>query len=84
MNADVAHPPDVTVKTDTIQFGNDNFLVTLEWPQFSGETYTVATTPEAVHTMFTTNTMASVHLVMLYDTQYSVNVTATLWTQKYN
>ena len=61
-----------------IQFRNDNFLVTLEWPhnQFSGETYTVATTPEAVHTMFTTNT--SVQLVMFYDTLYNMTVTATL------
>ena len=60
-----------------IHFGHDNFTVTLAlWPQFSGETYTVATALEAVHTRFTTNT--SVQLVMLYNTQYDINITATL------
>ena len=59
-----------------IHFGNDTFIVTLEWPQFSGETYTVATLPEAEHKSFITN--ALVQLVMLYNTQYNVNVTATL------
>ena len=48
----------------------------MEWSQFNGETYTVATVPEAVHTNFTGST--SVQLVMLYNTQYNVNVTATL------
>ena len=59
-----------------IHFGNNNFTVTLEWSQVSGETYTVATTPEAEHTRFTANT--SVQLVMLYNMQYNVNITATL------
>ena len=59
-----------------IQFGNDNFTVTLEWSQFSGETYSITTTPEAEHTRFTTNT--SVQLVMFYNILYNVNVTATL------
>ena len=59
-----------------IHFENDDFTVILEWPHFSGETYSVVTIPEAVHTSFTTNT--SVQLVMLYNIQYNVNVTATL------
>ena len=59
-----------------IHFGSDNYTVILEWFQFSGETYTVAATPELLHTDFIANT--SVQLVMLYDTQYSVNVTASL------
>ena len=57
-----------------IHFGN--FTVTLEWLQFSGETYNVATVPEAVHTRFTRST--SVQLVMLYNIQYNVSVVATL------
>ena len=59
-----------------IHFGNYNFSITLEWPQFSGETYRVFTIPEPEHTATITNT--SVQLVMLYNTQYNVNVTATL------
>jgi hypothetical protein len=59
-----------------IRFGTDNFTVTLEWSQFSGETYSVASVPESVHVRFTTNT--SVQLVLLYNTQYNVIVTATL------
>ena len=66
----------MVVRPDMNHFGNDNFTVTLEWSQTSGETYLVATTPEAVYTSFTTNT--SVQLVMLYNTQYNVTVTATL------
>ena len=57
-----------------IHFGNDNFTVTLEWRQFGGETYSVATIPDAEHIGFTTNSRAQ--LVMLYNTQYKVNVTA--------
>jgi hypothetical protein len=58
-------------------FGADNFTVTLEWSQlFSGETYSIATVPQPVHTTFATST--SVQLVMLYNTQYNVIVTATL------
>jgi hypothetical protein len=59
-----------------IHFGADNFTVTLEWSQFSGETYSVATVPESVHLISTMST--SVQLVMLYNTQYNVTVTATL------
>ena len=61
-----------------IHFGNSNFTVTLEWPQFSGETYNVISDPEVEHTSFTGITNTSVQLVMVYNTQYSVNVTATL------
>ena len=75
-NPDAPNPPEIAIRTDTIHFGNDNFKVALEWPQFIGETYTVATVPEAVHARFTTNT--SVQLVMLYNTQYNVSITATL------
>jgi hypothetical protein len=57
-------------------FENDNFTVTLEWSQFSGETYNVTTVPEAVNMSFTGST--SVQLVMLYDTPYNVTITATL------
>ena len=59
-----------------ILFGNDNFIIILEWSQFSGETYGVATVPEAVRKNFAGST--SVQLVMLYNTQYSVIVTAML------
>ena len=59
-----------------IRFGNNNFIVTLEWSQFSGETYDVSTTPESVHMSFITST--SVQLVLLYDTEYNVTVTTTL------
>ena len=76
VNIDFPNTPEVIIKTDMIHFGNDNFTVTLEWSQFSGETYSVATVPEAVHTSFIGST--SVQLVMLYNTQYNVNVTATL------
>jgi hypothetical protein len=58
-------------------FGADNFTVTLEWYQFSGgETYSVATVPESVHLISTMN--RSIQLVLLYNTQYNVTVTATL------
>ena len=59
-----------------IHFENNNFTVILEWSQFIGETYSVAVVPEPVHTNFTTS--SSVQFVMLYNIQYSVNVTATL------
>jgi hypothetical protein len=57
-------------------FGTDSFTVTLEWFQFSGETYSVAIVPESVHLISTMST--SVQLVMLYNTQYNVTVIATL------
>jgi hypothetical protein len=59
-----------------VYFGNDNFTVTLEWYQFSGETYSVATVPQPVNMSFTGST--SVQLVMLFDTPYNVTITATL------
>jgi hypothetical protein len=59
-----------------VSFGNDNFTVTLEWYQFSGESYNVTTVPEPVSTSFTGST--GVQLVMLYDTPYNVTITATL------
>ena len=62
-------------------FGNDSFTVIQEWQQFSCETYSVATVPEAVRTSF--NMSTSVQLVMLYNIQY-VSVTATLWIQEYS
>ena len=58
------------------KFGNDNITVTLEWSQFSGETYSVATIPEPVNTSFIMSN--SVQLVLLYNTQYNLTVTATL------
>ena len=73
---DFPHPPEIVMRTDMILFGNDNFTVTLEWSQISGETYTVATTPEPEHTNFTKST--TVQMVMLYNIQYNVNVTAIL------
>ena len=75
INTDI-HAPEVVIRPDVILFGNDNFTVTLEWSQFGGETYSVATVPEAVHTSFTRST--SVQLVMLYNTQYNMNITTTL------
>ena len=76
VNTDFPNTPEVIVRPDMIYFGNDNFTVTLEWSQFSGERYIVATVPEAVHTSFTMST--SVQLVMLYNTQYNVSITAIL------
>ena len=62
--------------TDMTKFGNDNVTVTLEWPQFSGETYTVTAIPEPVNMSFIMSTR--VQLVMLYNTQHNVMVAATL------
>ena len=59
-----------------VNFGNNSVTVTLEWSQFSGETYTVATVPDPVSVSFTGST--SVQLVLLYNTEYNVTVTATL------
>ena len=52
-------------------------MVILEWSRFSGETYTVATVPEALHTSIM-NTSCRAELVLLYDTEYNVTITATL------
>ena len=76
VHTDFPNVPRVDIRPDMTYFGNNNLTVTLVWPQFSGETYDVATVPEVVHTSFTMNT--SVQLVMLYNTQYNVTVTATL------
>ena len=59
-----------------INFGSSNFTVTIVWSQFGDETYTVTTVPEPVHTKFIMST--SIELVMLYNIQYNVTVTATL------
>ena len=59
-----------------VDSGNNNFTVILEWSQYSGETYSIASDPKTLHTNFTTNT--SVQLVMLYNIQYNLTVTATL------
>ena len=64
----------IAIRSNQTHFENGNFTVTLEWPQFSGETYSVAAVPEAVHMMVTGNAQ----LVMLYNTEYNVTVTATL------
>ena len=59
-----------------IHFGNDTCTVVLEWSQFRGETYTVTTVPEAMHMTVTGN--GSAQLVLLYNNEYNVTVTATL------
>lgn len=59
-----------------IRFGNDTFTVTLEWSHFSGEMYSVVTVPEAMDITVTGN--GNAQLVMLYNTEYNVTVTATL------
>ena len=75
-NTDISNVPKITLTPDATHLGTDNVTVTLEWPQFSGETYTVATVPEPVNVSFTGST--SVQLVLLYNTEYNVTVTATL------
>ena len=55
-------------------FGNDSVTVTLEWSQFSDETYTVATIPEPEHISFIVSN--SVQLVLRYNTQYNLTVIA--------
>ena len=74
-NTDFPNTPEI-IRPDMVSFGNSNFTVTLEWSQFSGETYTVATVPDPVNMSFITST--SVQLVLFYNTQYNVTVTATL------
>ena len=76
IDADAPSIPEIVLRTDMTNFGNDNVTVTLEWSQHSGETYTVVTVPEAVNVSFITST--SVQLVLLYNTEYNVTVTATL------
>ena len=76
VNTDFPNAPGVAIRPDMTHFGNNNFTLTLEWPHFSSETYSVATIPETLHINFTTNT--SVQLVILYNIQYNVTVTATL------
>ena len=76
-NTDFPNAPQVISPYNvTIHFQNNNFTVVLEWSQFSGETYTVATVPEPEHMSFITST--SVQLVLLYDTEYNVTITAML------
>ena len=57
-------------------FGNDSVTVTLEWPQFSGETYSIVAVPQPVNMSSIMST--SVQLVLLYNTEYNVTVTANL------
>ena len=60
-----------------VYFESDNFSATLEWPQNNDrETYSIAILPEPLHTGRNMNT--SVRLVLLYNTQYNVMVTANL------
>ena len=78
INTDAPSTPEVVLRTDNIMtnFGNNSVTVTLEWSQFSGETYSVATIPEPVHMSFIMST--SVQLVLHYNTQYNLTVIATL------
>ena len=76
IDADAPSAPEVVLRTDMTKFGNDNITVTLEWSQFSGETYSVATVPEPVHMSFIMSN--SVQLVLRYNTQYNLTVIATL------
>ena len=76
IDADAPSTPEVVLKTNMTNFGNDNVTVTLEWSQFSGETYTVTTIPEPEHLSFIMSTR--VQLVLLYNTQYNLIVAATL------
>ena len=77
VNTDIPNAPEITLTPDVAHLGMDNFTVILEWPQFSGETYTVATLPEALHTSIMNNSCHA-QLVLLYDIEYNVTVTATL------
>ena len=76
IDADAPSTPEVIIRTDMTNFGNDNVTVTLEWSQFSGETYSVATVPEPVNLSFIMSN--SVQLVLHYNTQYNLSVIATL------
>jgi hypothetical protein len=76
IDADAPDAPRAFIRTDMTNFGKDNVTVTLEWSQFSDETYSVASVPEPEHMSFTMSTSAQ--LVLLYDTEYNVTVTATL------
>jgi hypothetical protein len=69
----------IATRSNGIDFENGNFTVTLEWSRFTGETYSVATIPEAVHKEYTPgSTSTSIQLAMRYNTQYNVTITATL------
>ena len=80
VNSDIPNAPEVITSPNMTLFGNENFTVTLKWPQFNDETYSVATVPEVVHKSYTGST--SVQLIMLYNTQYNVTVIATLCGHK--
>ena len=75
INTDFPNTPEVVIRSDMTSFRN-NFTVTLKWLQYNHETYSIAIVPEPLHTGIITNT--SVQVVMLYNTQYNVKVTATL------
>ena len=68
----------IAIKSNGTRFENGNFTVTLEWSQFSGETYTVTTVPQPVHKIYTPES-TNIQLVMRYNTLYIiVTITATL------
>ena len=80
-NTDFPNAPQIISPNNMIHFGKNNFTVTLEWSECSGESYSFATVPEpaAVHMMSLSSLMSTrVQLVLLYDTEYNVTVTATL------
>ena len=69
--------PEVVPRPDVVYFGGNNFLATLEWSQYNDrETYSTAIVPEPLHIGH--NTTTNVWLVLLYNTQYNVTVTANL------
>ena len=76
-NTDFPNSPEVVLRSDVVYFGSDNFSATLEWSQYNDrETYSFAIIPAPLHTG--RNTTTSVQLVLLYNTQYNVTVTANL------
>ena len=79
VNTDFPNTPGVVIRPDINYFGNDYFTLTLEWPQFSGETYSVATVPEAIYTRFTTSTDDD---ALQHSVQRDCHCN-TVWTQEY-
>ena len=78
-NTDLPNVPQIISPDNMIHFGNNNFIVTLEWSECSGESYSVATVPEPAAMHMMSSLMSNrVQLVLLYDTEYTVIVTAML------
>ena len=77
-NTDFPNAPQVISHNNNMIHFQNNFtvLVTLEWSQFSGETYNVITVPQPIRMSSLMST--SVQLMLLYDTEYNVTVTAML------